>query len=109
MDYEVESFMKADIFSYGLVVHYMVTGDKPWANEESHAVANERYGEKGEPLLPDSPKNLGEGSLKDLYDSCLYIDPEKRPTAGEIISKKFQGNYFNTITSKFGQLARREI
>ena len=90
MEYEVESFMKADIFSYGLVVHYMVTGDKPWANEESHAAANERYGGKGEVLLPEPPKNLGDGPLKDLYDSCLCMDPEKRPTA-EIISKKFQG------------------
>ena len=90
MDYEVESFMKADIFSYGLVVHYMVTGDKPWANEESHAAANERIGDEHEPLLPDSPKNLGEGPLKDLYYSCLCVEPEKRPTA-EMISKKFQG------------------
>jgi serine/threonine protein kinase len=98
MDYEVESFMKADIFSYGLVVHYMVTGDKPWAIEESHAAANERMDVKT--ALPEFPKTLGTGPLKDLYVSCLCLNPLKRPTAGEIISKKFQGkrNFFKIIT-----------
>ena len=98
MDYEVESFMKADIFSYGLVVHYMITGDKPWANEESHTAAYERIGEKDEPQLPEPPNNLDEGPLKDLYDSCLCIDPEKRPAAGEITSKKFQAHTTNPYT-----------
>ena len=100
MDYEVESFMKADIFSYGLVVHYMVTGVKPWASEKTVATVYERFGIDNEVVLPEPPNNLGQGPLQDLYDSCLCIEPEKRPTAEEIINKKFQGkrNHFNIVT-----------
>jgi serine/threonine protein kinase len=79
--------MKSDIFSYGLVLHYMVTGDKPWAAEESHVAGAERMNE----ALPDYPENFGKGPLNDLYDSCLCWEPEQRPSAGEIINKKFQG------------------
>jgi serine/threonine protein kinase len=79
--------MKSDIFSYGLVLHYMVTGDKPWAAEESHVAGAERMNE----ALPDYPENFGKGPLNDLYDSCLCWEPKQRPSAGEIINKKFQG------------------
>ena len=85
--YEVESFMKGDIFSYGLVLYYMVTGDKPWAVEESHAAGDERRYN----ALPQYPDNLGKGPLKDLYDSCISLVPEERPTAWQIINNKFQG------------------
>ena len=84
---EVETYMKGDIFSYGLVLHYMLTGDKPWAMQESHAAGDKRKFEE----RPDKPKNLGEEPLRDLYNNCLQLKPDDRLAAGEIISKTFQG------------------
>ena len=84
---EVETYMKGDIFSYGLVLHYMLTGDKPWATQESHAAGVERTFV----AFPDYPENLGEEPLQDLYDDCLQWEPDHRLGAREIINKKFQG------------------
>ena len=80
--------MKGDIFSYGLVLYYMITGNKPWAEHESCSVD----GDRKEMVKPETPKNLGKGPLFDLYHSCLCCEPDERPSAAEIINKKFQGN-----------------
>ena len=77
---EVDLFMKSDIFSYGLVLYYMITGIKPCAEEESHAAGLVR--EKN--AVPDAPKNLGKGPLSDLYHSCLRWKPSERPTAAKL-------------------------
>ena len=90
---EVDLFMKSDIFSYGLVLYYMITGIKPWAEQESHAAGFVRVDQQSydNSVVPDTPKSLGKGPLSDLYHSCLHRDPDKRLTATEIINKKFQG------------------
>ncbi|CAB3981507.1 serine threonine- kinase drkD [Paramuricea clavata] len=80
---EVESFMRSDIFSYGLVLHYMLTGSMERREEQK---------------APEPPQNLGKGPLKDLYDSCLRLGSEERPTAAEIINKKFQVHTTNPYT-----------
>ena len=80
--------MKGDIFSYGLVLYYMITGNKPWAEQESRAVD----GDRKEMVKPETPKNLSKGPLSDLYHSCLCCEPDERPSAAEIINEKFQGN-----------------
>ena len=86
--------MKGDIFSYGLVLYYMITGIKPWAEQESHAAGLGRVEQQDseESVVPETPKNLGKGPLSDLYHSCLCWEPDERPSAAEIINKKFQGN-----------------
>ena len=81
--------MRSDIFSYGLVLYYMIAGDKPWAAEKSHVVSMERM--KEGKALPKPPQNLGKGPLNDLYDSCVRLRSKERPTAAEIINKTFQG------------------
>ena len=98
---EVDLFMKSDIFSYGLVLYYMITGIKPWAEQESHAAGFVRVDQQSydNSVVPDTPKNLGKGPLSDLYHSCLFWDPDERPTAAEIINKKFQGNVRDVKTS----------
>lgn len=81
--------MKSDIFTYGLVLHFMITGDKPWANEVSHFAIRGAGNDEGD--LPNPPSDLGKGPLKDVYESCLQVLPNQRPSAAEIINKKFQG------------------
>ena len=82
---EVDFFTKSDIFSYGLVLYYMITGIKPRA-EDADGFVREKNS------VPDTPKNLGKGPLSDLYHSCLRWKPDERPTAAKIVNTKFQGN-----------------
>lgn len=80
--------MKSDIFSFGLVLHFMISGDKPWAYEFSRAVQLERSNFD----LPDYPENIEEvGPLRKLYEDCLILEPNDRPTAYEVIENTFEG------------------
>ncbi|XP_046859840.1 mitogen-activated protein kinase kinase kinase dlk-1-like [Xenia sp. Carnegie-2017] len=91
----VESFMKSDIFSFGLVLHFMISGDKPWAYEFSHAVQLERSNFD----LPEYPENIEEdGPLRKLYEDCLIWEPNDRPTAYEVIENTFEAHQINPYT-----------
>ena len=75
----------------------MVTGDKPWSTEETHEAGVERtmYDETS---LPEYPEKLGIGPLQGLYENCLSLEPDDRPSAAEIINKTFQGKILKSFT-----------
>lgn len=71
---------ESDIWSYGATVFEMITGDVPFGDNGGMVQAS---GEK----IPDFPEDFKNVKIKNLVTRCLDADPQKRPTAGEIIAE----------------------
>jgi serine/threonine protein kinase len=70
---------RGDIYSLGVLLYVMVVGYLPWnvASEEK-TTRQIRSGEFTIPRFIKSP-------VRELIESCLSLDPEKRPTVSEIL------------------------
>ena len=87
---------KADIFALGLVFHQYCTGQLPSYNSEEYAYPYES-------VLDEAPLSLNLGAypaeLGTLIASMLDIDPNKRPSAGDV---------FNTLNEITGTVVTLE-
>ena len=72
---------KADIWSFGVTFHYMVTGELPF-NEISDDESFDDYITN----IKRSITNKCKGIMKDIVDFALNIDPRKRPSAHDFLS-----------------------
>ena len=68
--------VRADIFSLGASLYFMVTGKKPFENEGVQAIINENY-EKGGPDPGDHNSDLSAGFCQ-LVKKCMAYKPEER-------------------------------
>jgi len=76
---------RADTWSLGCAVVEMSTGKYPQYNVRD-ALALERAIRKGTgPIIPNSLSH----TLKDFINKCLQPDPNKRPTAAELLAHPF--------------------
>ncbi|MFE7974627.1 serine/threonine-protein kinase [Streptomyces shenzhenensis] len=66
----------SDVFSLGTVLARLALGRSPWGQDTPSVVANVRA---GPPDLAGLP-----GDLAEVVRSCLHLDPDRRPTAGEV-------------------------
>ncbi|MCN9243722.1 protein kinase [Streptomyces sp. RY43-2] len=66
----------SDVFSLGTVLARLALGRSPWGRDTPSVVANIRA---GRPELAGLP-----GDFVEVIRSCLHLDPEQRPTAGEV-------------------------
>ncbi|KAL7419864.1 Suppressor of Sensor Kinase (SLN1) [Cryptotrichosporon argae] len=74
----------ADIWSLGCVVLEVATGRKPWSNLDNEWAIMFHIGIATQhPPLPE-PGQLSELGI-DFIERCLELDPEKRPSAGELM------------------------
>ncbi|KAM1316014.1 hypothetical protein ACFX10_019531 [Malus domestica] len=76
--------LPADIWSLGCTVLEMLTGRVPYSNLE-WMQALFKIG-KGEP--PQVPDSLSKDA-QDFINRCLHIDPNKRPTAAQLLTHPF--------------------
>ena len=78
---------KVDIYSFGIILWEMLTGEKPFAkmNAAQLAIAVCQRGERP-PLPKDCPEKL-----KNLIQSCWNQDPERRPRFTDIMNSIRRG------------------
>ena len=98
-DLEVPDDTCADIYSYGQVVAYLLTGERPWPGRNSLSVQGIRENliEKEYVVIPEDLK----GELRDIIQECREDDPCKRPSADTLVSKYFSSKYANFVIHIF--------
>src|SRR6202041_322858 len=89
---------RADLYSFGLILYEMVTGDVPFTGESTLKVMYQRIQEK-----PKSPKTLNPDlptRLVRLITRCLERDPDARyQNAYEILADLQGSNSMNMSRS----------
>ena len=86
---EEEFHLMADIYSYGQVMAYTLTGKMPWQGLNSLSV-------KGIHTLiqkdnrVEIPERLN-GQLRNVIRDCRLEEPESRPAAGTLVMHYFSG------------------
>ncbi|ORX87411.1 Pkinase-domain-containing protein [Anaeromyces robustus] len=76
---------KVDIWSVGCCVLEMFTGTHPWTGFSEAQPVIYKLCTMNKPAIPDSIGAIA----KDFIDSSLSINPDKRPTASELLTHKF--------------------
>ena len=79
---------KVDIWSLGCVVLEMYAGKRPW-HDFAAAGAIFRLGKKSAPPIAEDTKKRISSCGMNFLNKCFEIDPEKRPTAVELLKDKF--------------------
>eukprot|EP01064_Diplonema_japonicum_P022921 TRINITY_DN3318_c7_g1_i1.p1 TRINITY_DN3318_c7_g1~~TRINITY_DN3318_c7_g1_i1.p1 ORF type:complete len:541 (+),score=135.80 TRINITY_DN3318_c7_g1_i1:383-2005(+) len=88
------SAQKADIWSLGIVsCEVLQRGKTPWGDFDNpvqalFTIGQWAGGEKGKSLPPGSPKNISQNG-KDFLKKCMYVDPQDRPTASQLLKHKW--------------------
>lgn len=80
---------KVDIWSLGCVVLEMFAGKRPWSNLEVVAAMFKIGKFKSAPPIPEDTQKIISAEGKEFLDACFEINPEKRPTADELLSHPF--------------------
>mmetsp|Transcript_43719 Transcript_43719/g.137291 ORF Transcript_43719/g.137291 Transcript_43719/m.137291 type:complete len:141 (-) Transcript_43719:57-479(-) len=85
--------LKADVFSYAIILWELVTGKEPYDGMEGLNVA---YAVADDGLRPDVPNICPEG-YPELLAECWSDDPEERPEFGKILERLQElGKMFST-------------
>jgi eukaryotic-like serine/threonine-protein kinase len=79
---------RSDLFSFGIVLYQMVTGQKPFADDDTksvlHRILNEPY-ERPRKLYPDVPMKL-----QAIVKKCLEKHPERRYHSTEALRRELE-------------------
>lgn len=80
---------KIDIWSLGCVVLEMFAGKRPWSNEAVISAIYKIGKTKLAPPIPDNIKDLMSSEAKDFINQCCTINPDRRPTATQLLGHPF--------------------
>ena len=75
----------ADIYLYGQVMAYTLTGKMPWQGLDSVSMNGNQKDNRVE-----IPEQLS-GQLKDVIQDCRLEEPEKRPAAETLVIHYYSG------------------
>src|SRR5438128_6071752 len=84
---------KSDTYSFGILMHQIASGEQPFRNWSSDDCLAIRICEGLRPEMPDSAPE----PYKKLAQECCDADPNKRPTAEEIIKCLDNARYDRSI------------
>lgn len=86
-EWSLEDYKNADIFCFGNILTFMLTGERPYDKISTATLAD--YQNLTENIsIPDLPKTLT-GQLKDLIFKCHREIPKERPTAESLLKDFF--------------------
>ena len=83
-------YLRADIYSYGQVVAYTLTGNTPWQGRNSVSVQGIQNHLIQKEDRVEIPKELT-GKLRDVIQDCRVDNPEIRPSADKLVLEYFSG------------------
>ncbi len=72
---------KSDIYAWGIILYQLVMCREPFKNIPSSLIV---AGVMSGKLRPKWPEHLLP-ELKGLFESCMSLDPEARPSAAELV------------------------
>lgn len=83
-------YLRADIYSYGQVVAYTLTGNMPWQGRNSVSVQGIQNNLIQKEDRVEIPEELT-GKLGNVILDCRVENPELRPTADKLVMEYFSG------------------
>lgn len=93
-DINDENFhLRADIYSYGQVVAYTLTGKIPWQgrNSASVKVIHRNLIQKDDREEISKEEGSGRLTIMDVIRDCRLEKPERRPTAETLVARYYWG------------------
>ncbi|KAM7448295.1 hypothetical protein ABFA07_003699 [Porites harrisoni] len=84
-------FLRADIYSYGQVVAYTLTGKMPWHGQNTVSVAGIHNNIIQSLDQVEIPEELS-GKLRSVIHDCRLEHPKERPTADRLVLDYFNGD-----------------
>lgn len=78
---------KVDIWSLGCVILEMFVGQRPWSTEEAIGAMYKLGSDRQAPPIPESAQVSDAG--RSFLDDCFTVEPEKRPTARQLLLHPF--------------------
>lgn len=89
--------VEADIYSFGMTLLEMVSGEKPYSEVNDR---NSIVGIKGRKELPEAIDRISNNELKEIILSCVGL-PASRPSAKNLLSCDFFLNYDSSLEDSF--------
>lgn len=78
------SWLQVDIFSFGMLLYELLTGQRPFESQGSNHEINRAICKGERPLLKDGNLQPMFPALVDLMEDCWRHAPAKRPAAHEV-------------------------
>ncbi|XP_019636523.1 PREDICTED: uncharacterized protein LOC109479090 [Branchiostoma belcheri] len=84
----IDVFMRADMFSYGLVLGYLITGEKPYDKHGTYTLQKDPDTTTQAPQKVVPHPSLT-GPLPKIIKSCYDDEPTARPTSEDVVTQYF--------------------
>ncbi|XP_069132318.1 uncharacterized protein [Argopecten irradians] len=87
-EYNIKDYQRGDMYSFGLVLTYTLTGVKALASISSSRLSSSESESELDVDPVELPKSL-EGNLRTIIEACVQQDPEARKSASDLMAEYF--------------------